>query len=533
MFDTLIQGGQIIDGSGKPAFLGDVAILDGKLTVFPGGTGAQAKTVIDAVGKCVCPGFIDVHSHGDLFFHAPLVHNTANISQGITAEVAGQCGLSDFPTRSCDPELYARHKQEQTRLNILDPEVTDSFAGYRKYIETVEKTSHIKQLVGHGCIRRAVMGSENREPTAAELEIMKDLLREAMENGAAGLSSGLVYPPGVFTKSAELTELCKVVAEYNGVYTSHMRDEGMGVLESVRETLDTAMAAGCRLNISHLKAMGTPAWGKSKKVLEMIEQAAAKGLDVVYDVYPFTASMTSLQACLPPKEHTFTREERTVRLKDPVIRQGIKQGLLAGESVKFSALRSLDDVLLIDCPVTTQYRGKTVAQVAREQNIHPVDAMLDILAENSCATNCVYFTMHEDDLTAFYMGDRAMVCTDGLVHSLTESTHPRGFCAFPQVIDLFVRKKGCISLEKAIYKMTSFPARWHGFENKGQLKDGYDADVVIFDPDTVAPGFTYGEGVRLCPGIEKVFVDGVLTYENGALTGAYPGRFIPHLSSRA
>ena len=526
MFDTLIRGGRIIDGTGAPAFVGDVAILDGKLKLLPAGSDVSAKTVIDATGKCVCPGFIDVHSHADLYFHAPLVHNTAKISQGVTAEIAGQCGLSDFPSRSCDEALYARHKQEQSRLNILPAEVTDTFAGYRKYIESVDKVTHIKQLVGHGCIRRAVMGSENRVPTDAELALMKDLLREAMENGAAGLSSGLVYPPGVFTKSPELTELCKVVAEYNGIYTTHMRDEGLGLLESIRETLDTAMEAGCRLNISHLKAMGAPVWGTSAEVLRMIEDAAAKGLDVVYDVYPFTASMTSFQACLPPKEHTFTREERTERLKDPAIRQQIKEALLAGESVKFSTLKSLDDVLLIDCPVTVQYRGKTVAQVAREQGIDPIDAMLDILAENACATNCVYFTMNEEDLTAFYMNDHAMVCTDGLVHSLTESTHPRGFCAFPQAIDLFVRKKQCISLEKAIYKMTGFPAQWHGFANKGQLKDGYDADVVIFDPETVAPGFTYGENVRLCPGIEKVFVDGLLTYENGALTGVYPGRFI-------
>lgn len=528
MYDIRICGGKIIDGTGAPGFAGDVAIADGKLRILPPGSDARANRIIDATGKCVCPGFIDVHSHGDLFLAAPLVHNTANISQGITSEIAGQCGLSDFPTRSCDKTLYARHKQEQSRLNILPPEVTDTFVGYRKYIESVDKVCHIKQLVGHGCIRRAVMGSENREPTDAELEMMRDLLREAMENGAAGLSSGLVYPPGIFTKAHELTELCKVVAEFGGVYTSHIRDEGKGLLESIRETLDIALAAGCRLNISHLKAMGTPAWGLSEIALEMIEEAAAKGLDVVYDVYPFTASMTSFQACLPPKEHTFTRQERTERLKDPAIRSQIKEALRTGKSVKFSTLRSLDDVLLIDCPVTVQYRGKTVAQVAREQGIDPLDAMLDILAENACATNCVYFTMHEDDLTAFYMNDRAMVCTDGLVHSLTESTHPRGFCAFPQAIDLFVRKKQCISLEQAIYKMTAFPARWHGFENKGELKDGYDADVVIFDPEVIAPGFTYGENIRLCPGIEKVFVSGVLTYENGALTGAYPGRFIPN-----
>lgn len=529
MFDTLIRGGQIIDGTGAPGFIGDVAILNGKLTVFPGGCDQTAKTVIDAAGKCVCPGFIDVHSHADLFFLNPLVHNTAKTSQGVTAEVSGQCGLSDFPTRSCDVALYERHKQEQSRLEKLGPAVTDTFAGYRKFMEeNVGKTTHIKQLVGHGPIRRAVMGSENREPTAKELEMMKLLLREAMENGAIGLSSGLAYPPGVFTEKAELVELCKVVAEYGGIYTSHMRDEGNGVLNSVRETIDTAMAAGCRLNISHLKIAGVPNWGKSGEILEMIEEAAAKGLDVMYDVYPFTASMTSLQSILPPHEHEFTREERTARLKDPAVREEIKQRLLRGENPRFHYLRSMDDILLVDCPVTVQYRGKTVAQVAREQGIDPLDALLDVLAENGCATNSVYFMMSEDDLTAFYMNDRAMVCTDGLVHSLTESTHPRGFCAFPQTIDLFVRKKGCISLEKAIYKMTGFPAKWYGFANKGQLKDGFDADVLIFDPNTVAPGFTYGENVRLCPGIEKVFVDGVLTYENGALTGATPGRFIPN-----
>ena len=195
MYDVLIRGGKIIDGTGEPGFLGDVAILDGKLKIFPGGSDVDAKEVVDAAGKCVCPGFIDVHSHADLFFLNPLVHNTAKVSQGVTAEVAGQCGLSDFPTRSCDETLYARHKQEQSRLNTLKPEQTDTFAGYRKYIESVDKATHIKQLVGHGCIRRAVMGSENREATPDELEMMKSLLREAMENGAAGLSSGLVYPP--------------------------------------------------------------------------------------------------------------------------------------------------------------------------------------------------------------------------------------------------------------------------------------------------------------------------------------------------
>lgn len=529
MFDTLIRGGQIIDGTGAPAFRGDVAILDGKLTVFSGGNReAQAKTVIDAAGKCVCPGFVDVHSHADLFFLNPLVHNTAKTSQGVTAEISGQCGLSDFPTRSCDPVLYERHKQEQSRLEKLGPQVTDTFAGYRQYIESVGKTTHIKQLVGHGPIRRAVMGSENREATPEELEQMKGLLREAMENGAAGLSSGLAYPPGVFTEKAELVELCKVVAEYGGVYTSHMRDEGNGVLDSVRETIDTAMAAGCRLNISHLKIAGVPNWGKSQDILKMIGDAAAKGLDIAYDVYPFTASMTSLQSILPAHEHEFTREERTARLKDPAAREEIKARLLRGENPRFLYLRSMDDILLVDCPVTVQYRGKTVGQIAREQNIDPLDALLDVLAENSCATNSVYFMMSQEDLTAFYMNDRAMVCTDGLVHSLTESTHPRGFCAFPQAIDLFVRKEGCITLEQAIYKMTGFPASWYGFANKGQLKTGFDADLVIFDPDTVAPGFTYGENVRLCPGIEKVFVDGVLTYENGAMTGATPGRFIPN-----
>ena len=195
MFDTLIRGGQIIDGTGAPAYCGDVAILDGKLQIFPGGNpDAQATQIIDAAGKCVCPGFIDAHSHVDLYFHAPLVHNTAKTSQGVTAEVAGQCGLSDFPTRSCDNVLYARHKQEQSRLNILPPETTDSFAGYRKYIESVEKTTHIKQLVGHGCIRRAVMGSENREPCVSSRRVYKIPGTDRALQGGGGLRRYLYQP---------------------------------------------------------------------------------------------------------------------------------------------------------------------------------------------------------------------------------------------------------------------------------------------------------------------------------------------------
>jgi len=526
MFDTLIKGGTVIDGTGAPAFAADVAIKDGKLTVLRDSTGVEAKEVIDAAGKYICPGFIDAHSHGDLVLGKDYAH-LCKTAQGITTEVTGQCGNSEFPTTT-DPDLYQRHISDVPKVGQLGHAVTDTFAQYQEYMKATPKTAHIKQFVGHGPLRRSVMGTENRAPTAAEMEQMKAMLREAMENGALGMTTGLIYPPGGFSKQDELTELCKVVAEYNGVYATHMREEGDFVVESVREALETTRDAGCRLLISHHKICGHKNWGKSKETLALISKAVAEGQEVAFDVYPYTASMTSLSAIFPLTEFVYPREERVARLRNPVTRAEIRAQMERGEVLKFSQLRDFSGILLIYCSKTPQYQSKTVAQVADELGVDPYDALFDILADNDYNASACYFTMCDDDLCDIFTHERGMLGTDGLVYSMTATTHPRGFCSFPHAINYFVKERKLLSLEEAIRKMTSFPAQWLSIQNKGVIKDGFDADLLIFDFETINGGFTFGEPIAPNPGIEQVIVDGVTAFKNGALTGATPGRVLLH-----
>ncbi|MBQ3077160.1 MAG: amidohydrolase family protein, partial [Clostridia bacterium] len=399
---------------------------------------------------------------------------------------------------------------------------------YRAYMERTPKTAHIKQYVGHGPLRRAVMGTENRAPTRAELDSMKAMLREAMENGAMGMTTGLIYPPGGFSKQDELTELCKVVAEYNGVYATHMREEGDLVVESVREAIETTRDAGCRLDISHHKVCGHKNWGKSKETLALIDEANAAGHQVAFDVYPYTASMTSLSACLPLTEFVYPKEERVARLRDGATRALIRGQMERGEVLKFSQLTGFDKILLIYCSKTPQHNGKTIAALAQELGIDPYDAFFDILADNQYTVSATFFTMCDDDLCNIFCHERAMLGTDGLVYAMNTPTHPRGFCSFPHAIDFFVKQKKLLSLESAIRKMTGFTADWLSVKNKGYIKEGYDADLVIFDYAAVAGGFTYAQPIRPNPGIEYVIVDGRIVWQDGALTGAAPGRFLPH-----
>jgi len=356
---------------------------------------------------------------------------------------------------------------------------------------------------------------------------MESLLQECMEHGTAGVTSGLIYPPGTFTPKEELVAMCKVAARYGGIYTSHIRDEGDGLIEAVTEALEIAKESGCRLTLSHHKAAGHRNWGKTKTTLEMIDKANSEGMDVALDVYPYTASMTSLYVLLPQEEFAYPFPQRVERLQQPQIRKALADAMRSGRVPRFNQLRSLEDVLLISCPGTPEMGGKTVAQVGALWNMDPIDALFDLLVKNRFTATAAFFTMCQEDLCRVFCHERTMLCTDALVSNTTEPTHPRSFCAFPQAIDYFVRQKKLMSLEKAISKMTAIPAAWYRIQNKGQIQNGYDADLVIFDYDNLAPGFTYGEPIKCCPGIEKVLVNGIVTYENGKLTGKTPGIILP------
>jgi len=524
MFDVLIKNGTVVDGTGAVPFKANVAIKEGKITMLMKCEEPEAKEVIDAAGKHVCPGFVDPHSHGDLVLGKDYAL-LCKTMQGITTESAGQCGNSLFPTTA---ENHHWAVDYNPLHKTLGNEITGTFASFRKWMDSIPKTAHIKQFVGHNLLRLATMGRDDREPTAAELENMKSLLREAMESGAAGMTTGLIYAPGCFANQKEVTELCKVVAEFGGLYTSHMRSEGSDLVGSVREALETTRDAGCRLLISHHKACGYQNWGQADAALTLTDAAFDAGQEVAFDVYPYPASMTGLGSYLPPEELTYPREERTAHLQDPVKRAEIRKQLESGVSDVYTELKGdFSDVLMVYC-TPAAYQGKTIAQIAEEEGKDPFDAFCDILIANNCGSSAAYFTQSEENLAKFFTHRRAMLGTDGLVYSMTAPTHPRGCCSFPHAINYFVKEKKLLTLEEAIRKMTSFPAQWLKLDRKGVLKDGFDADIVIIDFDTIKGGFTFGEPIAPNPGIEQVIVDGVTVFKDGALTDARPGRVLLH-----
>ena len=493
---------------------------NGKITILKNNESVEASSVIDATGKCVCPGFIDAHSHGDRPVGAEF-NNVAKTTQGITTEVAGQCGSSPFPYAS-DPALM--QQQKDIMGSPLAGTVVD-FMTFRDYIESVSSTTNIMQLVGHRALRLAAMGTAPRTSTEKELDTMKGLLREAMESGCRGMSTGLTYPPSGFANAHEVTELLKVIAPFDGLYTSHIRNESDDVLKSVKEVLDCAKDAGVSSHISHHKICGAQNWGRSAETLALIDEAIAQGQEVAMDIYPYTACNTALSVCLPLSEFGYSLQERVERLRTPSIREQIKSTMLK-DTRQYCQLTDFSDVMLSYCSAYPEYNGMTVAEVASLRNADPFDTYLDILADCKYACNAVFFAMDEEDMCRIFMHERTMIGTDGLVHSLTGPTHPRGFGTFPRAINHFVREKKLVSLEKAIYKMTGLTAQWYKIKNKGFIRDGYDADLVIFDPDTIAEGNSYKESTKHAVGISHVIVDGQIVCQNGILTGKFPGKVV-------
>ena len=525
MFDTIIKGANIIDGTGAPAFRADLGIKDGKLTVFRNGAQPAAKTVIQADGMCVCPGFIDAHSHGDAHV-GKLYTNISKTTQGITTQVAGHCGSSLFPSSS-DPEFFRQDVERRPVMAQLGQKTTASFAAYREYMEQQSSTTHYMLFVGHRSLRVAAMGFANRTATQKELDTMKGLLREAMESGCRGMTTGLTYPPSGFADEHEITELLKVIEPFDGIYCSHIRNEADNVIESVQEMLDCAQSAGVRAHISHHKISGVNNWGKSVETLAMVDQRIAAGQEVALDIYPYTACMTALSVCLPLSEFAYGLDGQIARLKDKTIRKEIAAEMRA-HCRQYSQLTDFSDIMLSYCAGFPEYNGMTVAQVAAQRGTDPFDTYFDILVETRLSVSAVFFAMDEEDLCRIFMHERTMIGTDGLVYSLKDSTHPRGFGTFPRAINYFVREKKLVTLEQAIYKMTGLTAQWYGLQNKGLIRDGYDADILIFDPNTIAEGNSYTDSLKTCVGISHVIADGHVVCQNGILTGVHPGKVILH-----
>ena len=538
--ELLIKNIMIVDGTGAPAYRGTVGVDQGKICLVVKDDEIDFNTdleeispevqIIDGEGLHLAPGFIDPHSHGDGIYGTP--HGQlCKTSQGITTEVCGQCGFSFYPV---DPRTLGQLQQFLTLFTnefSKDMEQWTDFSTYQKYVESLPLTCNTAILTGHGTLRVAVMGNENRKPTEEELERMKTMLKEAMEHGSMGLSTGLIYAPGSFSQLEEIVELAKVIAPYDGIYMTHLRNESYDVVNAVKEALEVGRRAGVRVQISHHKAYGIKNWGLSKETLRLISEAIASGQEVTLDQYPYEASMTHLNVLIPPQYFDGGVDCLLARLKDPDCREAMKAEMM-DETAEFDNYYlncgGWDGVFTSVLPETPQYSGMFISDIAKQLGKDPFDTYFDLVLENRGEGSGIYFSMGEEDLFRIIQDPNAMVGTDGLCKAMDEKGHPRAWGTFPHAICYFHKEKQLMSLEEIIRKMTSLPAQRLKLFTKGVIEEGKDADLVLFDYDKLQDRASYENSNQVTEGIEYVIVGGQIVYQDQKLTGVYPGKLILH-----
>lgn len=526
--ELLIKNAMIIDGSGVPAFRGDIGVENGKITLDV--EGKAAVQVIDAEGKHVAPGFIDSHSHGDGVYGTDF-GNLCKIGQGVTTEICGQCGSTFYPV---NPETVHQLKE---LLSVICPEFDEDmaswsdFKSYKNHLKTLHLACNTALFVGHSAIRIAVMGMDNRKPTDEEMTKMKNLLKEAMEEGAIGMSTGLIYPPGDFSETEELIELSKVMAPYDGIYASHLRSESAGLIPAVEEALRIGKEAGVRVQLSHHKAYGKTNWGKSKETLKMVAEAIADGQKVTIDQYPYEASMTHFNVLIPPKYFSGGISKVCDILRDSEMRVKIKEEIMdenADFDNYYQNCGGWEGVFASVLPETPQYAGMFVSDIAKKLDKDPFDTYFDLVIENGGAGTGIYFSMCEDDLCRIIQDQNTVVGSDGICKAMQEKGHPRAWGTCIHAITYFHKQKGIMSLEEIIRKMTSLPAERFMLKGKGLIAEGMDADLVIFDYEKLKDLASYTDSNEVADGLEYVIVNGQIVFKDKAMTGVYPGKLLTH-----
>ena len=481
MADTVIRNATIIDGTGAERFTGDVRIEDGHISEVGSSSGAAAVEV-DATGLVLAPGFVDVHTHDDgaLLQHPDMAFK---ISQGCTSVVVGNCGFSAIPAVPGENTLDL--SGVQANWSDLD--------GYRQNVENSGPALNAMMLVGHNTIRSLEMGNERRAPNDQELERMQQHVELAMEQGACGFSTGLVYRPGRWSDTDEILELAKIVAPFDGIYATHMRNENDHLLEAVDEALEIGMKAGVAVQISHHKAAGKRNWGKVEESLAKVDAAVAEGAEVTLDVYPYTAGSG-------PMVQYFDIDN-----PNPELAQAIQ---------------------LASCPAFRHYEGRMLVDIAAELGITAPEAVRHVLtAPDGKKTICIQHVMDEGDVVSNLRHDRVMIGSDGLP-DLTGRPHPRLFGTFPRVLGRYVREQGVVDLESAVRRMTSLSCDVHGLSGRGRITEGNWADLVLFDPDVVIDVASYEDPKRESVGIRNVWVNGHMAFDNGVHTRVGSGNVL-------
>ncbi len=526
LFDILIRRARVFDGAGNPWITADIGVTGDTIEAVGDLRTASAREEIDACALTAAPGFIDIHTHSDM----PLLIEGAahsHVRQGVTTNVIGNCGTSLAPVTDRSVE-YLRARAEEAGVDFE----WRSMAEYLDCLEESRVSVNVLPLVGQGTLRGSVMGFVDREPDDEELDQMRCLTRQAMEDGAFGLSTGLIYVPGSYAHTDELVSLSDVVSEYGGLYATHIRGENDTLLDAFREALEIGRLANVPVQVSHVKAMGRHMWGASSDLLELLDNARQQGVDVTGDQYPYNASATGLGAYLPPWAHVGGAEKLRTRLGDPEMRAKIRRDMLEGTQGWVSLHRGVgwENTLITRC-CQEDLEGRSVSDIAVDREQDPFDTAFDILAECEGRVGVVYFTIGDEDLERIMSHPAIMIGSDSSAVSAEGplargKPHPRAFGTFSRVLGLYAREKGTVGLADAIRKMTSMPAHRMGLHDRGLLRPGMKADVVLFDAEVVADQATYTEPFCYPTGMHRVFVNGQETVRDGEHLGVHAGRVL-------
>jgi N-acyl-D-amino-acid deacylase len=523
-YDLVVKDGLVFDGLGRPGRTADLGLIDGRIESIGSIPASRGRDVIEAKGLAVAPGFIDVHQHTDVEL---LVNPKAEsaVRQGVTTVISGNCGSSPAPIAAEVLEENQKLLRDQYGLELT----WRDFGEFFRRLEAAGISVNYGTLVGHGAVRGAAMGFSNRAAKPEELDQMKAFVASALDDGVLGFSTGLEYTPGSFAPADELTALCRIVAGRGGVYATHMRDEGGAFLEALDESVKTAVAAGVSLQISHLKTAYAANWDKIDVALAKIDAARAAGLDILCDRYPYTAAATSLSYNFPVWAREGTAEEVLARLKDPF--QDLR--LRAAIAERERKLGSFDRVLISD--VLTEknkiYEGKNVLEGARMAGKKPYEFIRDLVIEERDNVGMVFFIMNEANLKKFLAHPLVGIGSDASALSPVGplgkgKPHPRTYGTFPRTLGKYVREEKVVPLAEMIRKMTSLPARKFGLTGRGIIEQGASADIVVFNPDTVADRATWSDPHQYPVGIEAVVVNGDLIVDHGTHTGKPAGRIL-------
>ena len=528
-YDLVIRNGHIIDGTGSPWYAGDLAIRNGHVAAIGNLTGASARRTIDARGMVVAPGFIDMLGQSELTI---LVnpHLPSKIYQGITTEITGEGG-------SIAPLTPALVKADHVTYEHYG--ITPDWRTFREYFARLRRQGigiNLASYVGATQVRRAVIGEDNRPPTAAELQRMKALVREAMQDGAVGLSTSLQYAPAPYASTEELIALAAEAAQFGGTYASHIRNEGDSIDAALDEAFRIGREARIPVEIWHLKAAGKANWGRMPEIVARIERARTSGIDVAADTYAYTAAFNSLSAIVPPWAHEGGDARLIERLKDPPTRARIRKEMETPSrdwNNEWQQVTGPEAFIVgaVQNPKLVPLEGKTIAEIAGLWHKDPIDTVFDLLIEDDAFTSVAFFVMSEPDVLLALRQPWVSICNDsqgtapdGLLGQ--EHPHPRAYGAFPHVLSKYVREQKALSLEDAVRKFSALPAERMRLSDRGVLKAGMWADIVVFDPETVRDRATFDKPNQLSEGMRFVLVNGVPVIEEGKMTNALPGRVL-------